>query len=189
VHFESLSLSQSIGDKEQVANCLTELASVAAGGKPGDAITIYAATEALRSAIGAPISPADRVRYETALANVQHRLSKPAFQAAWHAGLSISTDEAIALAHQLFEPSTIARPSKITPPPEKVATFGITTRELEVLRLLAAGKSNNEIANELSISVLTAKTHVSRILFKLDLPSRAAAVAFYHWHGFDASHF
>jgi DNA-binding CsgD family transcriptional regulator len=126
--------------------------------------------------------------YETALANVQNRLWKPAFKVAWHAGLSLSTDDAIALAHQLFKPSAEPRNPKITPPPEQVAAFGITTRELEVLQQLAAGKPNNEIADDLSISILTAKTHVSRILFKLDLPTRAAAVAFHHRHGFDGCH-
>jgi DNA-binding NarL/FixJ family response regulator len=51
----------------------------------------------------------------------------------------------------------------------------LTTRELEVLRLLGAGKSNKEIAAELQISERTARTHVSNILGKLDLTSRTQA--------------
>ena len=51
----------------------------------------------------------------------------------------------------------------------------ITSRELEVLRLVAAGKPNKEIAAELDISERTARTHVSRILRKLDLSSRTQA--------------
>jgi DNA-binding NarL/FixJ family response regulator len=51
----------------------------------------------------------------------------------------------------------------------------LTTRELEVLRLLGAGKNNKEIAAELQISERTARTHVSNILGKLDLPSRTRA--------------
>jgi len=51
----------------------------------------------------------------------------------------------------------------------------LTTRELEVLRLLGAGKANKEIAAELSISERTARTHVSRILGKLDVSSRTQA--------------
>jgi DNA-binding NarL/FixJ family response regulator len=51
----------------------------------------------------------------------------------------------------------------------------LTTRELEILRLLGAGKSNKEIAAELQISVRTARTHVSNILGKLDLTSRTQA--------------
>jgi DNA-binding NarL/FixJ family response regulator len=51
----------------------------------------------------------------------------------------------------------------------------LTTRELEVLRLLGAGKSNKEIAAELQISERTARTHVSNILGKLELGSRTQA--------------
>jgi DNA-binding NarL/FixJ family response regulator len=51
----------------------------------------------------------------------------------------------------------------------------LTTRELEILRLLGAGKTNKEIAAELQISERTARTHVSNILGKLDLTSRTQA--------------
>jgi DNA-binding NarL/FixJ family response regulator len=51
----------------------------------------------------------------------------------------------------------------------------LTTRELDVLRLVGAGKANKEIAAELSISERTARTHVSNILAKLHLRSRTQA--------------
>jgi DNA-binding NarL/FixJ family response regulator len=51
----------------------------------------------------------------------------------------------------------------------------LTARELEVLRLVAVGRANKEIAAELSISERTARTHVSNILAKLDLRSRTQA--------------
>jgi DNA-binding NarL/FixJ family response regulator len=51
----------------------------------------------------------------------------------------------------------------------------LTSRELDVLRLVAAGKPNKQIAGELSISERTARTHVSRILRKLHLSSRTQA--------------
>jgi DNA-binding NarL/FixJ family response regulator len=51
----------------------------------------------------------------------------------------------------------------------------LTSRELDVLRLVAAGKPNKQIAAELSISERTARTHVSRILRKLRLSSRTQA--------------
>jgi DNA-binding NarL/FixJ family response regulator len=51
----------------------------------------------------------------------------------------------------------------------------LTTRELDVLRLVAAGKPNKQIAADLDISERTARTHVSRILRKLHLSSRTQA--------------
>jgi two-component system, NarL family, response regulator LiaR len=54
----------------------------------------------------------------------------------------------------------------------------LTHREVEVLRLLAAGKANKEIALQLSLGETTIKTHVSNILTKLGLPSRTQAALY-----------
>jgi ATP/maltotriose-dependent transcriptional regulator MalT len=59
---------------------------------------------------------------------------------------------------------------------------GLTEREVEVLRLVAAGKSNREIADELFISVKTVARHLSNIFFKLGVSSRTAATAFAYTH-------
>lgn len=60
--------------------------------------------------------------------------------------------------------------------------FGLTDRELEVLRLLASGRTNAAIARELSLSVKTVDRHVSNIFIKLDVPTRSAATAFAYEH-------
>jgi DNA-binding NarL/FixJ family response regulator len=59
---------------------------------------------------------------------------------------------------------------------------GLSARELEVLRLLAAGKTNREIAATLIISEHTVSRHVQNIFHKLDVSSRAAATAFAFEH-------
>jgi DNA-binding CsgD family transcriptional regulator len=61
--------------------------------------------------------------------------------------------------------------------------FGLTQRELDVLRLLAGGRSNPEIAEALFISRDTARTHVANIFRKLDVGTRAEAVDHAHRHG------
>ena len=60
--------------------------------------------------------------------------------------------------------------------------YGLTERELQVLRLVASGKTNKSIARELALSEKTVDRHVSNIFMKLDVPSRAAATAFAYEH-------
>ena len=60
---------------------------------------------------------------------------------------------------------------------------GLSRREAEVLRLVAQGMSNQDIADRLVLSTHTVHRHVSSILTKLDLPSRAAAAAYAARHG------
>lgn len=63
------------------------------------------------------------------------------------------------------------------PKGDREPTFGLSTRELEVLGLVAQGLTNRRIADALVISEHTARRHVANILRKLDVPSRAAAAA------------
>jgi DNA-binding NarL/FixJ family response regulator len=60
--------------------------------------------------------------------------------------------------------------------------LGLTQREREVLQMMASGKSNQEIADELFLSLGTVKVHVTHVLAKLDVKSRAAATDFAHRH-------
>ena len=66
--------------------------------------------------------------------------------------------------------------------PGEIEDHGLTARELQVLRLVARGKTNKSIAGELSLSGKTVDRHVSNIFTKLDVPSRAAATAFAYEH-------
>ncbi|MBT4938903.1 MAG: response regulator transcription factor, partial [Rhodospirillaceae bacterium] len=57
---------------------------------------------------------------------------------------------------------------------------GLTKRELEVLSSLATGRTNKEIANELSVSNNTVKFHVRNLYQKLNVKNRSQAVSLYH---------
>ncbi|HEY2201554.1 MAG TPA: AAA family ATPase [Solirubrobacteraceae bacterium] len=68
----------------------------------------------------------------------------------------------------------------LTPPPPELDRLGLTHRELEVLALLADGRTNPQIAKALFISPKTASAHVSHILSKLDVKSRVEAATTAH---------
>ncbi|MGW4705896.1 helix-turn-helix domain-containing protein, partial [Streptomyces sp. NPDC004285] len=73
-------------------------------------------------------------------------------------------------------------PEKQAPAPAEPGEdgFGLTPREQDVLRLVAAGRTNRQIAEELFISPKTASVHVSNILAKLGVSGRGEAAALAH---------
>ncbi|NDZ99686.1 response regulator transcription factor, partial [Streptomyces sp. SID10116] len=66
------------------------------------------------------------------------------------------------------------------PPADPAEALGLTSRERDVLRLVAVGRSNRQIAEELFISPKTASVHVSNILAKLSVTGRGEAAALAH---------
>jgi two-component system, NarL family, nitrate/nitrite response regulator NarL len=74
--------------------------------------------------------------------------------------------------------SRIRNPESAADPAEPDGLEGLSARELDVLRLIAQGMENSEIAESLNISRRTAKNHVSNILAKLGLPSRVQAAVY-----------
>jgi DNA-binding CsgD family transcriptional regulator len=76
-----------------------------------------------------------------------------------------------------------AGPALAALPSDARDRYGLSARELEVLRLVATGLTNREIAERLTIAVRTVDRHVANILTKLGVPSRTAASWFAHEHG------
>jgi DNA-binding NarL/FixJ family response regulator len=76
----------------------------------------------------------------------------------------------------------LARIDSLSAGSTSVDAHGLTPRELEVLRFVAAGKTNRAIAAELVLSERTVDRHVSNILTKLGVSSRAAATAYAYEH-------
>lgn len=76
-----------------------------------------------------------------------------------------------------LSPQAAARLLREVRTPDRIAE-PLTDREMDVLRLLAQGKSNKDISQALNIAEQTVKTHVSHILDKLDVPSRTQAALY-----------
>ena len=94
-------------------------------------------------------------------------------------GASLERDAARAVFRQLGAVPDLAR---LDGGVRSEQPFGLTARELEVLRLLATGRTNRAISEELFLSEKTIDRHVSNIFTKLDVPTRAAATAFAYQH-------
>jgi len=109
-------------------------------------------------------------------------------RAAEQARAAHATAERLDAAPLLAALETLGRRGRLdlgVPSPPGPDTPGLTPRELEVLRLVAAGRSNGQIAEALFISRKTASVHVSNILAKLGVHTRTEAAAAAHRLGLD----
>jgi DNA-binding CsgD family transcriptional regulator/tetratricopeptide (TPR) repeat protein len=97
-------------------------------------------------------------------------------------GSTLDFDAARAAFERLGATSDLARLHSLTAKTRTNGHRGLTARELQVLRLVAEGKTNKVIAAELFLSEKTIDRHVSKIFDKLDVPSRAAATAYAYAH-------
>jgi DNA-binding CsgD family transcriptional regulator len=113
------------------------------------------------------------VKDEDAIAQVRAALGDRDYDEVLSRTRSMGLSEAVALA-QAYRPG--GEPSQAGPK-ASAAAFDLSPRELEIVGLLVEGKSNQEIGDALFISPRTAGTHVSNILGKLGVHSRAAAVS------------
>jgi predicted ATPase/DNA-binding CsgD family transcriptional regulator len=148
-------------------------------GEAQRAARLLGAAEALRERLGVVHPPSELPLYEKTVAKTRAALGQAHFASAWDVGRRMSPDEARAEAICVAEASASMAGRETT---TTTTEHGLTPRELEILRLVAAGHSNREIAEALFISVPTVKSHLTNVLGKLDLPSRSAATAYAYSH-------
>jgi DNA-binding NarL/FixJ family response regulator len=94
----------------------------------------------------------------------------------------LELDAARAVLVELGARPDLARVDSLTGASEPGDTHGLTAREVQVLRLVAAGKNNHAIAAELFISHHTVRRHLQNLFHKLGVSSRVAATAFAFEH-------
>ncbi|MGH7265357.1 MAG: response regulator transcription factor, partial [Candidatus Rokuibacteriota bacterium] len=97
-------------------------------------------------------------------------------------GGALELGAARAVFERLGAAADVARVDALTSPAPPGRLHGLTRRELQVLRLVATGKTNKAIAAELRLSEKTVDRHVSNIFTKLDVPTRTAATAYAYEH-------
>jgi DNA-binding CsgD family transcriptional regulator len=98
-------------------------------------------------------------------------------------GAELELDAARWTFERLGATPDVARVGELTRAPRPAGAGALSAREVQVLRLVATGRTNRVIATDLHISEKTVARHVSNIFLKLDLSSRAAATAYAYRHG------
>jgi len=175
---ECLTLSQQFGHISDTVESLSELVAVAisTGDMRTAARLLGAADRILEETCLTTLTWTSRVDHRDQVAAVRSALDDATFTAAFAAGRALTLEEAVAEA-LAFEPTSVHSDDQ---PGPKVPAIpgGLTPRELEVLRLMADGLTNQEIADTLFLSRRTVENHVLHILAKLELDSRTAAATF-----------
>jgi non-specific serine/threonine protein kinase len=176
---DELRLSLELGNKPKISYCLLGLAAVAALQKqPARAVRLWVAAETLREGIGLglPLWDHTPTDYEAALNAARSQLDETTFEAARAEGRAMNAKETVEYALQ--SPQT---PEETVDPPAYPA--GLSAREVEVLKLVARGLTNAQVAEELFISPNTVNRHLNSVYRKTDAGSRAAATRFTSEHG------
>ena len=169
---EALTLFQDVEDKWWISWCLEGVAEVAVTrSQPSRATRLFGAAASLRQAIGAPRPPAFRAYCERDLDTARRQLDEAAFDKAWTEGRAMGLEAAIE--HALEQPTRPEQISLVEPAPGHPSR--LSDREVEVLRLVAEGLTDGQVARELYISPRTVGRHLGSIYRKLGVPSRAAA--------------
>jgi predicted ATPase/DNA-binding CsgD family transcriptional regulator len=170
---ESLAAWQRVGTPEVLLDWIARVAALGADhGEYALALQLFSAVDRECAALGYAFEPADRRWQRQSLETARLALDETAVAAAWQRGMTQPLPSALADAQAMLErlsATTVASGSR------SKETRGLTPRELEVVRLLADGHSDRQIADRLFISHRTVMTHVTHILDKLEVESRTAA--------------
>jgi predicted ATPase/DNA-binding CsgD family transcriptional regulator len=187
---ESLAALSQDGNKILLIDCIEALALLMAqkrvqSGEAQQVVRWLGSVHSMRETIGAPSPALLRPLYEEVIAMLDTMLDEGAFQAAFQQGQTLTREQVVEdmrfsdIAERI---STTAQPIALTALRERQSSSSetllesLTNRELEVLRLIAVGQSNAHVAQTLSISSGTVKTHLNSIYSKFAVKSRTAAI-------------
>ena len=189
---ESLLLAHAVGDRSGAALVLHQIGALAqVCGQHQPAARLFAFSAAQRAASGGAIfyTLATLSSRAAAFTDARTILDEGAFVAAWAQGQAMTLEQAVAVAVEALA-AIAATPTPAAPETNSRAALpapgtptDLTTREREVLQLLAQGLSYAEIADKLVISPRTVNSHLTTIYGKIGVTSRAAAMHYALHHG------
>jgi len=189
---ESIQIRRDVGDWPAIPSSLESLAEAcAAEGLSRQAVYQLAAAAGLRETLNTHQPPRQRLVVQRAFDSARQALGDEGFAAAWAAGQTMTLMQVLdrALLAEASGPRsrTSARSTPLQSTDHVAGRSAIahvlTARELEVLRLVASGRSNREIAEELVLSVRTVERHINNLYAKIGARGKADATAYAFRHG------
>lgn len=185
---ESLHRWNQFRSKEVLIDAVTMSANLGVNaGEFSRAKRLLGFASALGERLGFADLPSVPRRIEPAHELTQQLMEDESYSTEWQAGRSLpipqAIGEALSLLAAISEEAPEASSERAQAEPEPTPHGGLTPREQEVLRHVAAGRSNRKIADLLYVSERTIENHVHHILAKLEVPSRTAATRYAIDHG------
>lgn len=177
---QSMTLQLDINDGKGIATSIESFAALsAAQHNTPHAALLYGAAEALREKLDLPLPQIDRERHTRLIQSITEELGEQAVAALWARGRATPPDRALAEADTIIETQRLGSGGPRGPDRSALSLpAGLTEREAEVLRLLAQGMTNAQIAEQLIVSTPTVNAHVRSIFSKLGVTKRSAATRF-----------
>lgn len=161
---QALSLAHDAGMTPLVMIAMESLATVTSESEsPAGAVTLFGASQAIHDSSGCPRGRRQAARMTLCISMLRRELSPAEFDVAWTRGYERSEDEAVASALR----------SRRREAGASSGWSSLTGAEEAVVGLVRLGRSNDEIAEQLGVSRNTVRTHLSRVLTKLGISSRA----------------
>ncbi len=168
----ALPVAHAINHPRRTAYLLEGFAAIAAAvDQPRRALQLAGAAEALRQPSGSRLSPSERVELDRLLRPAWSRLGEERAAAEWRMGSTMSADEAVTLA---LRPALTSGSDGID---------ALTRREREVAAMIGRGATNREVAESLVVSERTVEWHVTNVLGKLAVQTRAQVAVWAAEHG------
>ena len=188
---EGLPLLREVNESWHIAATLQSIGvAVAAQGWLAEAARLWGAAEGLCAQLRVSLPPDERAFVARAATTARAELGEEAFATAWADGRAMTPEQVLArLSHTVLSsqpPAQVTRSARgprhqLASPSE---TLDLTEREMEVLRLVAQGLTDAQVADALVISPRTVNAHLRSIYSKLGITSRHAATRFALQHQF-----
>jgi predicted ATPase/class 3 adenylate cyclase/DNA-binding CsgD family transcriptional regulator len=178
---ESLALCRKTNFLLFIPACVEGLATaVFMQGEPAWAARLWGKAESMRAASGVPAGSNIQALSKPAMATARLQLGEETFTALWAQGRTMTLEQVLATPEPTMVATTTSTEASSTPTRKAPPPYpgGLTAREVEVLRLVAQGHTDAQVAEQLVISPHTVNAHLKAIYGKIGVSSRSAATRY-----------